>query len=637
MNIRLILPALLSAFMLAACGGSSSGGGSSNGNDDESETPDPSDDEVSVGDETVAEGGVSRALFYASEIVDLTVVADTRNRLHVVNSSDPEEASIITPVRQDNARARSDQDIFRSTGVENHADPSTLPLGLKSGDWDEGTLTNVRYGHVIYNSEDGELFSVPVDDNDFSPDAERLSSETQAEVVCAARAFADYEDPERSAVVYQAARDGNNCEDTTWKMVRLDFSEDDSPIVLRDRVRYPDGFAPDDDEAKPEGLREHWAIPVRNPDGGLVSILTFDGDDAGDLLWHDVEDGEDEILASEDGWVRPLGVAGEDLVTIIHVGGEVLGLDISNDVSGNARFIGMDIAEEVDPGEVAPFNPIRVEPSLTGPEQAVVIDGLLYVLDIEDGENDSGRLLIINPDADTERASVAADDWGTGCQVTNVVGTTSGPGYVAWVYANDCDAGSSSGTIRHVELNAPSSSAELVSGLNLDYTTPITSPTAPGTSTPLIFYNRGTRSWAGAVDITGNGEGYELDSAAWVGQTWSRIQPTSGPQAEYLFYLEDDEDSNSILKARPATDLTGEEVVVFENAPDPLVVNRAFGNVFVQSYGPVTLLGIRPSILEPDPTNNLRGTIWVADPRNPASMEDIVYEIERSARPVSFF
>lgn len=613
------LLALTTSLALAGCFGGSSdsnGNGGDNGNGSSGN-----------GDAVSVEPTSSDWLFYAFETVGVT--AGDVGSLVAVDPNDPQTETQIIPHRQDNARQRSDEEIFRSSDNENEADPSTFPLGLKTGVWNDGTLTDIHFPRVIYNSEAGELFAVDAT-TDGEPTAQRISTETDAEVVCAAQAFADYQDLKASVIVYQVPSENLDCGTTDWRMVRLGDDDQTEPRTLRSDIEYEGGFTPDEDQITPRGFREHWAIPVRDSDGGMVSVLTFDGDDTENVRWHDPVTGNDEILASSvDTWVRPLGVAGTDHRPVLHINGALYAIDTASELNGNERLIAIDT-------DGSGVNETRIEKSLTGPEHAVNIDGILYVVDIGFDEDDSGRIIAVDPDKDTNRGTVLAEDWSTSCMLGAVTGTSVGSGYVAWMYFDDCDDGNS-GVARHLALDGSQDSYVLKDNLAFDFPARIQSPEAPGDTTPLMFYNRGTRSWAGAIDITGAGGGYELENAAWLGQTWNRDQTEIGRRAEYLFYLEDDSNNNSILKARAADDATGETVVTFDNAPDPGVVNRVAGDVFAGSYGPETLLGIRPSILPPATDNNLQGTIWFADPRDPASMQELRSSIGYTARPVSYY
>jgi len=365
---------------------------------------------------------------------------------------------------------------------------------------------------------------------------------------------------------------------------------------------------------------------VRLEDGSLAAVMTFHGDDAdsdkNSLLWHDLRSEETEVISDdlENTWVKPLGLAGEDHRLIVKVNSIINVVDTDPESKERDRLEN-DFA--LSSGSEA------VEPSLTGPEQAVRLGDDLYIADIVDDGKDTGRILRVNPDRESTPVEVLAEDWGSDTAVFGVAATGKDDGYFAWKYRDDRTE-TDTGVIRHLALDGSTSSNVLEDNLNLDSGAPVVSPTPPEGETPLMFYNRGTRDVAGAVDITGAGGGYELERAAWVGQTWSRTEPLSGSRAEYLFYQEDDNNGESVLKSREAGDTTGASAIVFDNAPDRLLVNRNTESVDVHGYGPVTLLGIRK-------IGTANGRIWFADAADPGSMTEIDSDDARTARPVSFY
>lgn len=616
--------ALVFALALAGCNSSSSDdNGDDNGGDD---TADNGGDDGNGSEEPPTTGvdlsDADNILLYAAESLDSNPPTPF---LAALAPTDPEDELQLTPRPQDNARARTDEAIYRNTEGENQADPHQLPQGLVMGDWDDGALNNIHTPRAIYNSQDGELFVVNTDGG--APEASRFSAESDAEVVCAAAVFADYQTLDNSIVAYQVAGSDGRCDQTEWRMVMLGMDTSEDPIVLRDEVTYADDFRPPSGSA-PEGFSEHWVAPVRDADGALTGVMSADRETDNTLVYHRT-DGTEKQLGFVGDFFRPLGHAGSTHRMVLQLGGNLKAFDRDDEVLES-------LSDSTNPSVAA-----QVEDSLTGPESAVRVGDILYLVDIIDGDDDNGQVLAVNPDASGEdQVQMLADDWGTGCALGTVTtGSDSSVDYLAWAYRDDCSDGDT-GTIRHLVLDGSTQSHELHT-VNYDFPMPVQSPTAPvaNGNTPLLFYTRGTRSWAGAVDITGTTGGnnlqYELDGADFVGVTWATDQPVSGPQAEFLFYMEDDADSVSILKAREATDITGGTAVTFDNPPNRGFVNRTVGNVYVAGYGPKTLLGVRPSFIPPDlQNNNLRGTIWYADARDPASMAEVRQGLGYTARPV---
>lgn len=611
------LTTLAAVIVLAGCMDSSSGG-------DDSDSADNGDSEANGDEPPPGEVDLSesrRILLYAAE----GLMSDPPTPfLAALAPADPAEELQLTPRLQDNARARTDEDIFRNTEGENQADPHQLPQGLIMGDWEGGALSNIHTPRAIYNSQGGELYAVNTAGG--TPDPTRFSAESDAEVVCAASVFADYQTLDNSIVAYQVAGTDGGCDLTQWRMAMLGMDISESPIVLRDEVTYADGFRPPDSSA-PEGFSEHWVTPVRDADGALTGVMTADRETDHSLLYHRT-DGTEKTLGAVDDFFRPLGHAGASHRIMLQLGGNLKAFDRDNEVLEA-------LSDSTNPTDAA-----RVEPSLTGPESAVRVGNILYLVDIIDAHDTSGQVLALNPDASGEnQVQILADNWGTGCALGTVTaGSDGSDDYLAWAYRDTC-AEEGIGVLRSLPLDGSTDSIELRK-LDYDFPMPVQSPTAPTTGNiPLMFYTRGTRSWAGAVDITGTTGGdntqYELEAADFVGVTWATDQPVSGPRAEYLFYMEDDADDVSILKAREADDISGGSAIIFDNHPDRGLVNRTVGNVFVAGYGRETLLGVRPSFIPPDfENNNLRGTIWYADPGDPASMAEVRQGLSYSARPV---
>ncbi len=607
---------MIAALMLSGCFSSSSSSGGGN-------------DEQANGEN--GDNGVQRDIadadalyFYASESVQAL-----EPELVAVDADYPSSQLSLDPPPRDNARERQDVDIYRGTDDESIAVPTTLPLALKYGEWEDGTVTEVHFPKVVYNS--GTRLYV-VDATGGEPVPRRVSGENSAFIVCAASLFPDYTDIDASVIAYQTGGENFDCDETDWWMTTLGADESEPPIELRSSVAYDGkdgGFVPPDNIAEPGGFHPDWAVPVRDADGAILGLITAAVDDSSSVLYHELDGTPVPPIGVVNDFFRPLGQAGTDNRLIVQLDGNVKAFDPDST-----------LFESMSDNAAAPTNAVRVEPSLTSRAQAVNVEGTLYVLDIVGDDQDTGRVIAVNPDADPgEQVSEVATDWGTRCQVNGVtVGSTSNVTYLAWAYRDDYDGDGcprDSGVIRRIALDG-SSTSQVLKEVPYDYPLPIRSPTAPGDDAPLFFYNRGNGSYAGAVDISGGDAGFELESAAWLGQTWDTTLPPSGRQAEYLFYFKDDEASRSLLTAREATDTTGDTAVTFENAPDPETeLNRNFGNVHVASFGPTTLLGIRPFSV--DGVANLQGFVWYADPRDAQSMQEVRTDSEYTSRPVAWF
>lgn len=611
---------VIAALMLSGCFSSSSSS-SGGGGDDEQANGDSSGNGENGLDRDIADA--EAVYFYASESAlapEAEIVA--------VDADYPASQLSLDPSPQDNARARQDVEIYRGTDDESIAVPTTLPLGLKYGEWEGGTVTGVHFPKVVYNGTDARLYVV--DATGGEPVPRRVSGEDSAFVICAASLFPDYTDLDASVLAYQTAGQNFDCDETEWRMTTLGADESEPPIELRSSVAYDGkdgGFVPPDNIAEPGGFNPDWAVPVRDADGSIRGLITADADDAGNVLYHEL-DGAQTQIAAVDNFFRPLGYAGADNRLILHLDGNVKAVDPDSDTQ---------LLESMSDNAALPTNAARVEPSLTSRNHAVHAEGILYVLDLVNDNHETGRVIAVNPDAGPgDQVFEVATDWGTRCLISGVtVGATSSVSYLAWAYRDDEDCSADSGVIRRIALDGATSS-QVLKEVAYDYPMPIQSPTAPGDEAPLLFYNRGNGSFAGAVDISGGDAGFELESAAWLGQIWETTLPPSGRQAEYLFYFKDDEASRSLLTAREATDTTGDTAVTFENAPDPETeLNRNFGNVHVASFGPTTLLGIRPFSV--DGVANLQGFVWYADPRDAESMQEVRTDSEYTSRPVAWF
>lgn len=568
-------------------------GGSSSSSEEPSDDAERIDDTISENGQLQSiDGADSQFLFFTKEYRIDDVVGAQPSYLVGVNPATADRV-MVTPGPQNNFLERAEKDeAFRVPLTENRPDPSTLPLAVKTGDYEPtGAIGDVRFGYVVYNTPEGELYRAAVDPaDDGSVQVDRISSEQNAEVVCAAKVLPDFENPDLSVIVYQAAKNGQDCSLTAWRMVRLQQASNDEPFTLRDEVAYDDGFIPPanfvpEDGEPLQGLREHWSFAMRNKQGGLTGILTFDGDDAENLKWHDPvqPDASETVLPDIDTWVRPLGIAGSAGKTIIQADGLVYAL--SEQGEGNARLINMNSEETTATNEEA------VEFSLTGPDQAVNLDGIMYVVDVVDGSQDTGRVLAIDPDKGDEQVEILADNdnWGTGTIVSNVTGSNAGDGFLSWAYRPEgCDDDDCKGAIQSLNLTS-GTSVVVKEDIEYDFPYRIQSPAAPNTETPLVFYEDTIPNAVGAIGLNGLGDNYEISPSNWLGQSWSRQVPSAGRQASYVYFADRVDNQfggvSYVLKARPAENIDNSEDITFDSSPD----QSSESEVSVQGYGSTVL------------------------------------------------
>lgn len=615
---------LLGSALLVAC------------NDSGSDASDPVNDDVAgSSDLTPIDESENRFLFFTQEPRDQSSEEFEPKSLVGMNPSTA-DLVVAEPGPQNNALFRGDAgEAFRVPTSPSQPDGSTLPLPVKTGEYQTtGALNDARFEYMVYNTPDGELYrasTAPADDGAMT--IERIADESDAQVVCAAKVFPDYQEPGSSAIVYQASANGHDCTTTDWRLVRLYQPTDEAPYTLRESVSYPEGFVPPEnfvpDASEPvTGLREYWSLAMRNPQGGLTGILTHDGDDAETLEWHDAQrpDISETLIPDIDTWVKPLGVAGSDGKTIIQAEGLVYGL--SEQGEGNQRLINMNSSETVSTNEES------VDLSLTGPEQAINLGGILYVVDVVDGSTDSGRVLEIDPDRSPEQVEILADngDWGSRFVVSNVTGTSEGDGFLAWAYrTGDCDGDSCRGAIEVLNLTHQTTST-LIDDIEYDFPYRIHSPTPPNPDTPLVFYEDTIPNAIGALGLEELGDDYEINPANWLGQTWSRTQPSSGPLASHVFFAKGVEGEfggrTYVIRARPAGNVLNADDVTFDDGPR----QTSGSEVSVQGYGPTVLLSfaLRDGI---EPYN----AVWVAHSEHPGSLQPVVDDSRFWTRPAPYF
>ncbi len=554
---------------------------------------------------------------------------DSENPVKRLHALDPDQAKPtgivpVSPAAQDNSRARTDTDksFFRATGNfradqqegtvtwnQYEPDETNLPLGVLESELN-GSERTVSAHAVVYNTPDGHLYRVSAGGGE--PDARRFSSESDATVVCAAIVLNDYADVENSRIAYQTPREGaddeGDCNRTTWRMARLGDEDTVAPVTLLDEVDYG---------TFRQEFSLHWAVPVRATSGELEGALTFDGNvlppggGTGDIRRHNLQGdiSADSPLVQGVDQFQPLGRAGPGRRLVIQHDGLLRIHDRDND--------SLDLMESVT----------QVEPATTRAEQAVAVSERLYIIDVEDGSASSGRLLevqVLDPSDLRADAFVVDDVWGSPLGTGMV---TAASGQLAWAYQQDQDDGDR--IIRKADLGSTTGEA-LVDGEQVFFT--FQRHQTPSAPEGWVFYNLferdngTTRSTeASAVRITGTGDGtLVMEEAEWVGHTRSGTVLRSGPEAEFLFYFEEVDDTDR-FRARPASGDSSVDTVDFSTQPDggrgPLT------GVWAQSHGPETLIGWRRPLTS-------QGTVYFADPRDADSLVRLTET--GTAIPVSF-
>lgn len=591
--------------------------------------------------------GAERLLFFA--LPDRDTENPTKSIYAVApgNVSGPESAVRAAVTASDNSRARTDEEFFRATGDfrrelpsvgvrwnQYEPDKTNLPLGVLEVDRN-GAERQVSHHSVVFNAPNGWLWRAHLDDEGrvFST---RVSGETEAEVVCAARVLNDHADPLNTRIAYQMPRNGDgDCNRTTWRLARLGANINEDPVTLVEEFDYG--------TFRKEFSRD-WAMAVRNDDGSLDKVIVYEGDmlipeesdDLGDgtLIQYDVATGtiesalrDNSNFAGNTVRMRKLGRAGAT--------GDELIVNVWGPTPGDMGTIMVYDRDAEEFGTAADnvggaVNSATVEGSITGQEQAVSMDGRLYIADIRSGNASSGRLAAVDPDAGSgfaagyDRIDVT---WGS---PRGVPMTTAGAGRVAWAYINidTDDVELQQRIIRSAESDATFATA-IVGPEDILFDLPQQTPTAPDN---WVLYNRfeldnniARSEEALAIRITGSGDGeISIESAEWLGSSWSDAVADSGIEASHVYYFEAIGGTDR-FRARSISDLASSNATDFDVQPDG---GRNNGAQWIGGYGPEILIGWRRPITS-------SGVVYYVDPEDPASLVRMT-EPGTTASPISF-
>ncbi len=590
--------------------------------------------------------GAERLLFFT--VADGDAENPTKS-IHAVAPGDvigPASAARAAVTAQDNSRARTDEDFFRATGDfraeqppvgvtwnQYEPDRTNLPLGVLTVDRD-GPDREVEHHSVVFNAPNGWLWRAHLDDGRLM--SSRVSGETEAGVVCAARVLGDHADVMNTRIVYQMPRDGDgDCNRTTWRMARLGANVSEDPVTLVEEFDYG---------TFRKEFSLDWAMAVRDGSGALEKVIIYQGDmsipgdsdDLGDgtLIQYDIATGatgpalrDNSNFDGNTVQVRKLGRGGAS--------GEELVINAWGPTPGDMGTILVYDRDEGEFGAAADevgsaVNAATVERSITGQEQAVTVDGRVYIADIRDGNASSGRLAEVDPDARVggfigrmERIDV---NWGSPRGVPMI---TAAGDRIAWAYINN--------TSQDIELQqrrirsnvTDGSSALQIADGDILFGFPQQTPTAPH---DWVFYNRfelengvPRSEEAVAVDIAGEGMGtMSIDDAEWLGTAWSDAIPESGEEATHVFYFRSVAGSDR-LKARPVDGLVGGSIVDFNEQPDG---GRNNGDRWIGGYGPEILIGWRRPLTS-------SGVVYYADAEDAGSLVRVT-EPGTTASPISF-
>ena len=574
-------------------------GGSDDGTGDDSSNGGAGDDSNGADDDDapVSLTGTESLLVYQSDLGERVALGlPIRRQLTATNPDNPQQSGTVTPVAQSNRWAASPA-LAPPTGVSGFHLPldRNFPLGLLAGQRNhDGDISDAHYSHTVYNSLDGHLFKL--DTTGDSLQAERFSSESDATVVCAAGAVADFNDADNSRIVYQAANDAD-CAASQLRMVTLSDSIDTDPVILIEDLAF---------EGPLQGPAFHSFAGTQVPrpvswfhgvyDGGdLVALLTFDNDT---LRVHDLDDGSATTLA--DGIERVVAMLADvpgKAATVLQIDGTLMayrhpdGLhdyghelhwQTSNDMAAHHNgevFI-------VDNNDEDVFNPggdnlkqgqiVRVDP----------LSDSLSFMDESDHQNFWGVDVPLLSTRPMFRNATISDD------------------HFAWAYW---------GPDNHWIVRAISIDPDATGGFNLlddenvqfHPSAQIRSRRAPQSDSDAGWFiytdNRAEEPFIVGLELDGNSR-FTIDDARLIGKTWASELPGGHRQAEYLVYITADDQ----LKAREATDALHATEISLDMPPvDQL------GHGHVAGFGPQTLLSLRASNGWPD--------VFQADLRDPGS------------------
>jgi len=396
------------AFGLSACGG---GSGSSSGNDN------PQSGNGNIEETGGDLSGAEQLLFYTVGESDTGQVA-----LRAVDADQPANVAEIESAITENYAA-SEGTLSQFAPSYTQPDPRNLPLGVRTGsvgqDGMDGTVSDIHHPWVIYNKPDGHLYRVAT--NNGVPEPERISSESEAGVVCGAALVPDYDNPLDALLVYQLPAQGTDCSTREWRMTAIDATEADAPHTLFPGTGLAGGGN---------------IVPLQDWNSGAAIGFLTATEEAGSGDWaltrFDADGNADHIADLQAHALRVLERTGPDGRLLINNHGTPQFYDPSE--QGPAALVDVDPDFEFD-GGVDAANVARMA------------DGTLVIADVYTPEWDAGelptnesRLIRLDPEDDTNPFDVLHEGWGDPESATAqmTTGTTRIVGvygdHVAWVY-----------------------------------------------------------------------------------------------------------------------------------------------------------------------------------------------------------
>ena len=561
---------------------------------------------VSIADPDIPDADLSDSeepLLFFSEVgplvdgfSDLEIRA---KEIHAVDPSDPgfDRTAEIDTLATHNARSRLDKPddtAGKRGGNEYGPDEITLPLGVLEVEESEGVLEVKGRHAVVFNTPGGHLKRVPAQGG--LSDSERISSESEAAVVCTARVLTDYQDVSDSILAYQYSVSGDCVgRPTTWRAVRIDDDGTTDPIDLigDQTVTYADFEV---------GLSPEWVNPVRDSEGSITDLIVYRGNNnfssesgnntSGDLLRVDLKNGDRTALEPSQADLTSDPITDDSIEVfrkLASIDGKQFLFNMAFSGQGAPRFTFLYDSEDDSFQFVenrVTGQPLELAARPIGPDQTLKVDDAWFVADIVDSSAHSGRLVKIEPGADpVPTFSLVDDDWGSGRVPASFV--TDGDD-IAWTYA---EAGRTddledvwSYRVFERSQNAGTSRIQNQDLLFFDgFEGPIDSPTAPE---GRLYFNSNTRNAASAESMSNPQSSESLPNSILVGQSWkTEIQPT-GVEADWVFFLEPSSGTGDDFAAATATDF--EDKVSFNNSP---AGGRQDSAMTVLGYGDELLLG----------------------------------------------
>lgn len=563
-RLSVLAPASL-GLMLVACGGggggSDAGGGDSNGSGDDPIVYDPPPELSDV-------AGATSLLFYTVGERD-----SGRLRLVAVDADNPERQAEVESAIVENFAASGETAGNKPSPY--HADARNLPLGVHAGeigtDGMRGTVTNINHPYVVYNKPDGHLYRVATYNGDLEP--VRISTESEAQIVCGATIVPDYTDPLDALLVYQIPAEGQDCMTSVWRMTSIgagsgDYASDlfDAPVVGGANI-----------------------IPIQDWDTGVASgFLALTGDGVMTRFFADdrapvtVENGIDtanfQVLERSDPDGRILMSVGSSHKPVVYLPKE----NRLEDVGGEIFF---------GPGTTA-SNTARIR-------------GGLVIADVDNDLPGPGTRQLLRYDPDKNELTVEYSGWGTGVveagvnetdtRAVRIVGVHES--WVAWAFraADPSDADPSDAD----QLVAQLESYNLETGTSLTLATvtprqfdmlsdnqlseyfPVSTEVA---DQGWVLYSDFVEEETVAVDIA-SGNKSALGPWPILGQTWSTSIEPSGRTAMHVLFADG---SRGVFRSRAVGNPFAGSEQVFDSSALQIIDHTG-----LSGFGNKALMGIK--------------------------------------------